>query len=395
MSLLGKILLVVNLLAAGGLVYLTAQDYAKRQQLNAALVEHRLLIDGLPVDPSPGEATDDEVPLAVQIGPGVSVSTVRKKSLEKYFGGQAVASQVEAVKAVKDKILNDTSALNTNAEKLGFLCGSAGATGAVTPGVLMNLADSYEERIRIRELALTKEPARQSAAYEEARRRLERKFDAVLKAPEPRAAQADADKVLELKGRAADKAAAEELRAMETEGLPAVTRDDADRRVRIARLLAFSAPQTAAARDAQARAARVVGLKVYALAVADQTVRLQEMTVRNLRDIELDQQTFSDEYELLKRLAQELDQILFQQQRVVKGLRQQAERDTEAVNIRSNQSAALKADLAKVTEAVADLLRRQAEAEARLLAVQQQVGETLVNNFGLEEKLLKAEQHGK
>src|SRR5437868_15416207 len=40
MSTLGKVLLFLNLLAAGGLCYLTVQDWSKRQEINGVLLRY-------------------------------------------------------------------------------------------------------------------------------------------------------------------------------------------------------------------------------------------------------------------------------------------------------------------------------------------------------------------
>ncbi len=50
MSLLGKILALVNILAAVGFIYLAASDYGKRQQWSYAVYRHDLAINGLPLD---------------------------------------------------------------------------------------------------------------------------------------------------------------------------------------------------------------------------------------------------------------------------------------------------------------------------------------------------------
>src|SRR5688500_10970007 len=50
MSLLGKILAVLNLLAAGGFLYLAVLDYSIRQQWSYALFRHDIALLGMPVD---------------------------------------------------------------------------------------------------------------------------------------------------------------------------------------------------------------------------------------------------------------------------------------------------------------------------------------------------------
>lgn len=50
MSILGKVLAVLNLFAAVGFVYLAATDWGKRQSFSYATYRHDLAIDGLPLD---------------------------------------------------------------------------------------------------------------------------------------------------------------------------------------------------------------------------------------------------------------------------------------------------------------------------------------------------------
>src|SRR5438128_1450635 len=103
MGLFGKILLGVNLLAAGGFAFLAVQDWRGRQAITAAGIRHILLLEGLPLAPDSGP---DALPARVQpaddgysdfvseaipfevIGPGsVKTRTVSPELLYKYFEG--------------------------------------------------------------------------------------------------------------------------------------------------------------------------------------------------------------------------------------------------------------------------------------------------------------------
>ena len=53
MGLFGKILLVINLLAAGGFAYLAIQDYKGRQSITAAGFRHIILLRGFPLEGGP------------------------------------------------------------------------------------------------------------------------------------------------------------------------------------------------------------------------------------------------------------------------------------------------------------------------------------------------------
>src|SRR5262249_1750657 len=137
MSLLGKLLLVVNLLAAAGFVYLATQDWKGRQTITASGLRYILLVEGLPLDEEriKDRKYDDseEVPFAVRSGPGgIPTETVSKKVLDEYFktaqggdgpgslGGGTVTNQLAEVKRVKAKVEDYLKAAGT-AEKLPLL----------------------------------------------------------------------------------------------------------------------------------------------------------------------------------------------------------------------------------------------------------------------------------
>ena len=111
MTLFGKVLLVFNLLAAGGFVYLATQDWKGRQNINATGLRYDLLVRGLPLDGPANFSTDDETPFRVDGPGGVPSKTVSKKLLEVYFqavpgdatlgGGSAVPNQLAEVRASK------------------------------------------------------------------------------------------------------------------------------------------------------------------------------------------------------------------------------------------------------------------------------------------------------
>src|SRR5919198_6652616 len=96
MSLLGKILAVLILLAAGGFAYLAVQGWKGRQTITAAGLRHVLVLEGLPLDGPPAFDTEkDETPFRVPMAGGTSTETVSKKLLDGYCaaagGGTAAA----------------------------------------------------------------------------------------------------------------------------------------------------------------------------------------------------------------------------------------------------------------------------------------------------------------
>ena len=401
MSMLGKIMLVVNLLAAAGLFYFATQDWAKRQETNGTVLRYRLTIDGMPVDPAAtsGESDPDAIHISVTTPAGHTTETVTKKLLDAHFkdaasgtygGSGAVASQIAEVKTVQDKITTELDTKPNEQAKVAFLCGSVDDKLTFVPGLLMKLAESFEERAAIRKLAFGT-AAQMPANREKATARFKRKFEAVLKAPDPKSLDAEATRVKELKEKilaAPDDAAAKaELAAISAEGSPAYTRDDSDRRRRIAKLLMLVDPLA----GWQKRVAIVVGLQQYLTAIIDQTGRLEEMTRRAERSFEIDQNAFDEDYELLKRLALARDQRVLQQERVNSGYTAQLTADIDIEAKRMVQLNAMKDEIAALTSEINADLKLQAEVEKALFEVQKKVGDTLRGNLNLEKDLGNAE----
>src|SRR5437660_1241166 len=95
MSLLGKILAVVNILAAIGFIYMAASDYGKRQQWSYAVYRHDLAIDGLPLDEK--EMDVDGVP---------RVKNVNQATQTDMFQGMGtpVTTQLKEVEGVQNAL---------------------------------------------------------------------------------------------------------------------------------------------------------------------------------------------------------------------------------------------------------------------------------------------------
>ena len=98
MSTLGKVLAVLNVLAAIGFLVVAGMDYNKRQSWAYSHFRHQLAVYGLPVD-----RDDDTWRL-----PGRTISNdLSKRTLDDLFspGGDAVQTQVEAVEHINSQIL--------------------------------------------------------------------------------------------------------------------------------------------------------------------------------------------------------------------------------------------------------------------------------------------------
>ncbi len=92
MSLLGKILAIVNVFAVIGVLLLGAMDYGKRQEWSYAYFLHGLALDGLPVT---GAEKDPEGHLLAD-----KINDKTRASLFNAVGGQPVSTQVQEVERV-------------------------------------------------------------------------------------------------------------------------------------------------------------------------------------------------------------------------------------------------------------------------------------------------------
>jgi hypothetical protein len=400
MSLLGKILLFINLLAAGGLVYLAAQDWGKRQGVSNTVLRYQLLLAGVQVDKPKEKGDEVAVPLAVPNGDGTVTESVSKKVLDAHFSGAAggqyagtgtpTDGQVGEVEAAQRKV-DELVAGKPDADVLKALCGEVSPQGRFESRLLGTLARTFEERAMIRGWALARGQQRQQEAREAAVAHLKRRFDAVLAAPNPQGFAAEAAELeklrADLQANPNNPQAAAALQQRTAAGF-SFTRDETDRRKGIATLLMLLDPGPAQ----QKRVMLVCGLRAYVAAVGEQANRVEEMIRRTERAFELDQAAFEDQYETLKRLAGDKDQLVTQQRRVTAGLQAQLADDQAALAKRESQLKGLQDDLAKLQGEVADLLKAQAKVEAELFAVQKQVGETIRGNVQLMDALYRAEQ---
>jgi hypothetical protein len=96
MTLLGKILALVNILAAIGFVYLAASDYAARRQAAYGIYRMDLQIDGLPLDD-----TEQDVEGQVRVK---DLSQNTQNELFQQAGGSPVATQLQELDRVKNAV---------------------------------------------------------------------------------------------------------------------------------------------------------------------------------------------------------------------------------------------------------------------------------------------------
>ncbi len=129
MSLFGKILAVLNVLAAIGFVCVAALDYGKRQAWSHAVFMGDLLINGLPLDAQ--EVGPDGKPLSERLG-----ETQRGRLFER-AGGQPVATQEAEVARVRDRVNSAVTA------------GDAKSQAGTLARVLLPFAETNLQRERL------------------------------------------------------------------------------------------------------------------------------------------------------------------------------------------------------------------------------------------------------
>src|SRR5262245_21678880 len=108
MSILGKLLIVLNLLAAGAFAYLTLENYKLRHALTARALQNDVALVGLPVEAgdAPSGMGSDHVPFHFESG-GAVIDEISKKDLVKILpkggepfgeGGEPIADQTAELK---------------------------------------------------------------------------------------------------------------------------------------------------------------------------------------------------------------------------------------------------------------------------------------------------------
>ena len=444
MGTLGKILLFVNLAAFAGLAYFATQAWSARQAAAANALKHQLVIVGVPVAAPAGVNADSgSVALGVVVSGSLRVDSARPSLLEGLFAGTSgeeyagtpfPRTQLEAVETAKvkaDAKLSGLPAVEQIAQ-LGGRYTADPASGRVvfTPGWLATMAETYAERTAVRRLSdptsWQRQPDKKEANAKTLLDMFSRRFEA-LKKVDAKQADAEADAVKEATdvirkandeakrkyaaytaliaaadpdqaattaagvaaGDAIDKlnAAYASLQGVLSTVGTAASRDEGDRRKRIAHLLMNLAENE----GWQKRVALTVGLRTYLAALSDQANRFQKMAGSAEQQVVLDQARFADEYDLLKNLAIGQSLLLKSQSAVRADLQGQRAKDEESVTQRRLLLEDRRATLAAVNGRVAAQLAAQAETERRLFEVQKAVGDTLRKSFTLEADLAAAE----
>jgi len=414
MTLLGKFLVVFNLLAAGAFAYFAVQDWRGRQTITAAAVRHGLVVKGLPLGEanSPPDLPSDpeaEIPFRFEMAGGFRTETIGKKVLDAYFqqmsgksadtkrdpdlaslDGGAVSSQLGEVKRVKTKIDAAWAESGDRTDKklkmaTVWLLDQAeiySEREAILALIKAGDADGMKARLDARFAAVLDPKAPDTAFAAEPLPRLGELNDAYQKALADNVGVTEAKKALE-EGRA--KLLARSDRVDETRGVPL---DTADRLARIAHLLAHLDVDA----EWQKRVMGVVGLRVYARTIFTQTERFRLMAEHVSASLAPDQAAYlAEERLLLRRAIHDTDLVNRQADLKLKWIEQE-KKDADFVGQRTTQLKAIRDRLAKLKAEVDDLLARQTATESALFEVQREVAVTLDEVYRLEARLEEQER---
>lgn len=413
MSLLGKILLFVNLLAGAGFVYLATQDWKGRQEITAAGLRHVLVLRGLPFtdgkedDPNVPTDPEAEIPFQVEMAGGTYTETASPKFLKRYFDQAGAASDAGGLGGNAPVPSQLAEARRVRKLVADFLAKQDGAGARATPAFswLILTAETLDERVQIQELRAAGDGDALAA-------RLLAKFDRIINAPKPADTAAlaaplpdlaemakEIDRMRDAKARTDDiEAKQKELAAARqqvderlkkvAEARAAGAKDQLERRAALAHLLVHLD------RDPgwQKRVMMVVGVREYVKAVVGQVARFRDMAGRVDRLIAADQDAFIGEYAQLRGLAIQRTQMARDIAEVRARLEEQKRRDEEVVAQRKTQLKELTDQLNRIKAEVDQLLAKQTAIEAQLFAIQAEVGRTLEDIYRLEAVLAKTER---
>jgi hypothetical protein len=417
MSLFGKILLVVNLLAAGGFVYFATQDWKGRQTITAAGLRHQLILVGLPIDGPADFPPSGEAPFRHENAGGVPTETVSKKLLDSYFQGigggsdqnslavgAAVPNQVAEVQRVKRKVEEILARTDGTAEKINLL-----------KGWLVYQVETFSERMQVLLLAAPdrldaetgkprgKTPEEIGSDAAELQRLLMARIDgaaSTAKTLDPAAATALKDEDLAGAGTDEERNKILNDRAAKVAESRLAGLDEDERRRKIAHLLVHLSPESAW----QKRVLGVVGARNYIKAIQIQSRRFEEMSLHLEQLLLADQEAYfaelkgrpetgdSSEHRGLIKEAQEKTLIANRMSAIKAKWVEQNTKDKDLVSQRETQFNELKNQLAKVKGQVDVMLSRQSGIESGLFEIQREVAVTLDEVYKFEAELAERER---
>jgi hypothetical protein len=447
MTLFGKLMLVFNLLAAGGFVYLATQDWKGRQNINAFGLRNLLLVQGLPLDGPTSFSGDDETPFRVDGPGGVPTKTISKKVLDGYFqaapgqpaaGGDAAAATFLGTNAAVPNQIAEVRRVKSKVEEILNKAGSPQEKVRLLTDWLIYQVETYDERLEIMALAATEKVDTTEAKprvrakneeeikkdADELQKRLFTRFDSVINWPTTASALSTdplpelarvtgelnklKDDLDKLKAAKADKseldakerliddkqkevdAALEQIRARNKQlaDSRAIPLDESERQMKLVHLLVHLNTDAAW----QKRVMMVVGLRNYVPALTAQAVRFADMARQVEKLISTDQSGFLDKVASQAMLSRDGTELVNHQASVTAKLVAQATKEADFLAQRQTQFTDIKNQLTKIKGEVETMLAKQTNVENGLFEIQREVAITLDEVYRLEAVLAARER---
>lgn len=335
MSLLGKLLIVFNGLAAVVFLFLASADWGLRQNWAYAAFRHELAIRGLPLESEDFWSPPGAIQ-AADVGPETA------EDLFKDAGGHAVQTQQEEVVRKRQELVEQLKALPDDKRREAL------------KHILWNLARTLDERDAIAKSCKAEGGEKTDVILG----KLEKKFD-------------EAEKPL-----------------VAGDSPEQVQRDTAEKRAAIAHLLYNLADDLAW----HSRVQIVVGLNAYQREADRQAADIEVMVQRVNRAIDDDRLAFQLEY---YQLIQRRTQVLANQVQIMDlnldTYKQLKEKHKGFVAAREEDKKKLIADLAKAREDIKVELEKQGELEKQKFKSDQDQATKFDENVELEKKIRKLE----
>jgi len=357
-STLGRVLIILNLLAAGAFIYVGLMDRKIREDAAFRVFLHEFAIAGLPLEDGKAVVDADHVAIDFQYSNSQAIDQLNRRSFSQLFipvrGGQEldeaagkepITSLLAEVKRTQNRVnevLDSIEAVPVRIDKLY--------------AYLINQAKTFEERERIR--AMRTNPK----AYDLLRDELTRRFDT---AQSPLSTDADLD----------------------ADGNKLTHRTRSERREEIGHLLYHLSSE----KEWRDRVLVVLGQQTYVSVLTSQAANLELMATRIRTLISDDASKFEPRYQELAQKA--LFLALDVRARVV-ALKSQQQLAADHLALQESREAevdAIRMELGKARQITKDGLADQAKLEARLFQVQQEIGAALDELVALEINVRKRE----
>ena len=355
MSLAGKLLLFVNVLMAAGFFYMAGLDWGKRQAWADAVLQHRLVIDGVPVD---DQEKDSEGNPRVKDFKDADLQQAYQKA-----GGDVSRTQVDEVKKVKAKVqqwVEDPAAKGTKAQKLAL--------------VLMQLSPTIEDYEKLKKR--WEDPAANDPPEDQLQAAVDQAFEGAIS---PRAQVKNPDGNVQ-----------------EQERTPAQRRQAICHLLfAMSKILAQTEtppPQDLMASRAYQRIVTVCGLETCAGEVSDQVARTQRLTEDVRAGMGRDREAFLSADRILLAQIEDLSEKVARQRAFLKAQNDLKDNQQKLVDVRKDEVNRMTKELGAAQAATKEELDRAAKMEAGLFKSRREQRDAFEKNLQLEQQLRSLEK---